>query len=51
MCDNIEVINQIQKNEWINSNNEGEWIRENIRDNLKDSMFFKNVKEEVLGIL
>ena len=41
----LEVINQIQKNSWIeNGLLEGEWLRSNITQNLSQSKIFKNVR-------
>ena len=41
----LEVINQIQKNSYIkNALKEGQWLREDINNNLKESKLFRNVR-------
>ena len=41
----LEVIKQIYKNSWIdNALKEGEWLRNNVNENLKNSRLFKNIR-------
>ena len=41
----LEVIKQIYKNSWIdNALKAGEWLRNNVNENLKNSRLFKNIR-------
>ena len=41
----LEVINQIQKNSWIdNAFIQGEWLRKNVNQKLKSSKYYSNVR-------